>query len=93
MAQAQDSLADDRLRRQIAAASEYGHGKRRNVLSDYTFAVWDRDPSVPEATLVNVGKAYSGVTDAEIDQAHCGTVSADHDGPERGACTTCRRRW
>lgn len=36
------------------------------VLSDYTFAVWDRDPSDPSARLVNVGKAYSGVTDAEI---------------------------
>jgi DNA ligase-1 len=52
----------------VVTAAEYGHGKRRNSLSDYTFAVWDRDPSLPDATLVNVGKAYSGVTDEEIAQ-------------------------
>lgn len=52
----------------VVTAAEYGHGKRRAVLSDYTFAVWDRDPSHPDATLVNIGKAYSGVTDEEIKQ-------------------------
>jgi DNA ligase-1 len=52
----------------VVTAAEYGHGKRRNSLSDYTFAVWDRDPSEEGAALVNVGKAYSGVTDAEIAQ-------------------------
>ena len=31
----------------VVTAAEYGHGKRRNSLSDYTFAVWDRDPAVP----------------------------------------------
>lgn len=50
----------------VVTAAEYGHGKRRNVLSDYTFAVWDRDPAEEGAALVNVGKAYSGVTDEEI---------------------------
>ncbi len=50
----------------VVTAAEYGHGKRRDVLSDYTFAVWDREPSEPGATLVNIGKAYSGVTDEEI---------------------------
>src|SRR5712692_3207134 len=44
----------------VVTAVEYGHGKRIGVLSDYTFAVWDRE------RLVNVGKAYSGLTDAEI---------------------------
>jgi len=52
----------------VVTAAEYGHGKRRNSLSDYTFAVWDRDPALEGATLVNVGKAYSGVTDEEIAQ-------------------------
>jgi DNA ligase-1 len=52
----------------VVTAAEYGHGKRRSVLSDYTFAVWDREPQVDGATLVNVGKAYSGVTDEEIAQ-------------------------
>ena len=50
----------------VVTAAEYGHGKRRNSLSDYTFAVWDRDPDDSGATLVNVGKAYTGVTDEEI---------------------------
>jgi DNA ligase-1 len=44
----------------VVTAVEYGHGKRIGVLSDYTFAVWD------EERLVNIGKAYSGLTDAEI---------------------------
>jgi len=48
----------------VVVGVEWGHGKRRNVLSDYTFAVRD------EATgaLLPVGKAYSGLTDAEIAQ-------------------------
>jgi DNA ligase 1 len=44
----------------VVTAAEYGHGKRAGWLSDYTFAVRDGD------LLRNVGKAYSGVTDAEI---------------------------
>lgn len=44
----------------VVTAVEYGHGKRIGVLSDYIFAVWDGD------RLVNIGKAYSGLTDAEI---------------------------
>ena len=44
----------------VVTAAEYGHGKRIGVLSDYTFAVRDGD------RLVNIGKAYSGLTDAEI---------------------------
>jgi DNA ligase-1 len=52
----------------VVTAAEYGHGKRRNVLSDYTFAVWDREPTEEGVQLVNVGKAYSGVTDEEINQ-------------------------
>jgi DNA ligase-1 len=46
----------------VVTAAEYGHGKRIGVLSDYTFAVWDRDKD----RLVNIGKAYSGLTDVEI---------------------------
>jgi DNA ligase-1 len=45
----------------VVTAAEYGHGKRRAVLSDLTFAV-RRDND-----LVNIGKAYSGLTDAEIE--------------------------
>jgi DNA ligase 1 len=42
--------------------AEFGHGKRNRVLSDYTFAV--RDDATGE--LLPIGKAYSGLTDAEI---------------------------
>jgi DNA ligase-1 len=52
----------------VVTAAEYGHGKRRGALSDYTFAVWRGQPGQPGAELVNIGKAFSGVTDAEIAQ-------------------------
>jgi DNA ligase-1 len=52
----------------VVTAAETGHGKRRNWLSDYTFAVWDGDPSADGARLVDVGKAYSGLTEPEIIQ-------------------------
>ena len=45
----------------VVVAVEWGHGKRAKVLSDYTFAVRD-----PHGRLVTIGKAYSGLTDAEI---------------------------
>lgn len=44
----------------VVTAVEYGHGKRIQVLSDYTFAVRDG------GRLLNIGKAYSGLTDVEI---------------------------
>ncbi len=46
----------------VVVGVEVGHGKRHGVLSDYTFAVRD-DAS---GDLVTIGKAYSGLTDAEI---------------------------
>lgn len=46
----------------VVIGAEYGHGKRRAVLSDYTFAV--RDEASGE--LKTIGKAYSGLTDTEI---------------------------
>jgi DNA ligase-1 len=44
----------------VVTAVEFGHGKRAGVLSDYTFAVRNGD------RLLNVGKAFTGLTDAEI---------------------------
>ena len=52
----------------VVTAAERGHGKRRDWLSDYTFAVWDRDPASEGSQLVNIGKAYGGLTDEEIKQ-------------------------
>ena len=46
----------------VVVGVEVGHGKRHGVLSDYTFAVRDTEHD----RLVNIGKAYSGLTDAEI---------------------------
>ena len=45
----------------VVVGAEWGHGKRRGVLSDVTFAVRNGD-----GELVTVGKAYTGLTDAEI---------------------------
>lgn len=46
----------------VVVAAEYGHGRRRGVLSDYTFAVRDET----SGNLLTIGKAYSGLTDVEI---------------------------
>ena len=46
----------------VIVAAEYGHGKRAGVISDYTFAVRDGN------RLATIGKAYSGLTDEEIDR-------------------------
>jgi DNA ligase-1 len=60
-------LAWVKLKRELATldvvitGAEFGHGRRAGLLSDYTFAVRDE-----AGELRNVGKAYSGVTDAEI---------------------------
>jgi DNA ligase-1 len=58
-----------KLKRAIATldvavtAVEVGHGKRRHLLSDYTFAV---RRSTEDDELLNIGKAYSGLTDREL---------------------------
>lgn len=44
----------------VVTRAEWGHGKRAGVLSDYTFGVWRGE------ALVEIGKAYSGLTDAEL---------------------------
>jgi DNA ligase-1 len=46
----------------VVVGVEVGHGKRHGVLSDYTFAVRDEASD----KLVTIGKAYSGLTNAEI---------------------------
>ena len=46
----------------VVTYAQWGNGKRRHVLSDLTFGVY-RD-----GEIVNIGKAYSGLTDVEIAQ-------------------------
>lgn len=47
----------------VVVKVEQGHGKRNHVLSDYTFAVCDTQ----SGELVVIGKAYTGLTDKEIE--------------------------
>ena len=61
----------------VVTAVDYGHGRRIGVLSDYTFAVWDGDK------LVNIGKAYSGLTDVEI--AEMTQWFLEHTIPDRNS--------
>ena len=46
----------------VVVGAEWGHGRRHGVLSDVTFAVRSGD----DDGLVTIGKAYTGLTDAEI---------------------------
>ena len=47
----------------VVVSAQLGHGKRSNLYSDYTLAVWDGNKEP-----VTVAKAYSGLTDDEIEQ-------------------------
>ncbi|HTX56928.1 MAG TPA: hypothetical protein VMD47_07470, partial [Candidatus Acidoferrales bacterium] len=57
----------------------WGHGKRAKVLSDYTFAVRGSG-----GELLTIGKAYSGLTDAEIAQLTPWFLAHRIDGPRYG---------
>jgi DNA ligase-1 len=50
----------------VVTAVEYGHGKRAGVLSDYTFSVRRGGEGSDSGDLLVIGKAYTGLTDAEI---------------------------
>jgi DNA ligase 1 len=66
----------------VIVIAEYGHGKRAGVLSDYTFAVIDEKDDdnhylnlndndnnyLENSRLKTIGKAYSGLTDKEIEE-------------------------
>jgi DNA ligase-1 len=76
-------LAWVKLKRELATldvvvtGAEFGHGKRAGILSDYTFAVRGDG-----GELLNVGKAYSGLTDAEI--AEISAWMMEHTLEDRG---------
>jgi DNA ligase-1 len=48
----------------VVVQAAQGHGRRSHLLSDYTFAVRDHR----DGTLKVIGKAYSGLTDAEMEE-------------------------
>jgi ATP-dependent DNA ligase len=70
----------------VVVGVEVGHGKRHGVLSDYTFAVRER-----ATTLVTIGKAYSGLTDAEI--AEMTRWFEAHTIARYGRYPRSNRRW
>ncbi len=61
----------------VVTAAEQGSGRRANYFSDYTFAVRCGD------TFLNVGKAYSGLTDSEVKELTkvLRSASTDRFGP------------
>ena len=61
-----------------------GHGRRSNLFTDYTFALWDENEK-GERELVTFAKAYSGLTDAELRQvdAWIKKNTLDRFGPVR----------
>jgi DNA ligase-1 len=67
----------------VVVGVEWGHGKRRGVLSDYTFAV--READAPDTRLLTIGKAYTGLTDAEIADMteHFKAITLDDHGRHR----------
>ena len=65
----------------VVTGAEFGHGRRAGILSDYTFAV--RGPGYEKTgELLNVGKAYSGLTDVEI--AEMSAWMMDHTLEDQG---------
>ena len=70
--------------------AQSGHGRRANLYTDFTFAVWDGDAEVAERTLVPFAKAYSGLTDAELRQvdAIIRKTTKEKFGPVRSVTPT-----
>jgi len=70
--------------------AQRGHGRRASLYTDYTFAVWDAPPEVPERKLVPFAKAYSGLSDAEIRQvdALIRKTTVESFGPVRSVAPT-----
>lgn len=48
--------------------AQKGHGRRADLYTDYTFAIWDKPMGQPDRKLVSFAKAYSGMTNEEIEQ-------------------------
>lgn len=72
--------------------AQSGHGRRANLYTDYTFAVWDGEPgdAANPPRLVPFAKAYSGLTDDEmrqVDQRIRQTIT-EKFGPVRSVTPT-----
>lgn len=51
----------------VLVYAQAGHGRRANLYTDYTLGVWE-GPNPGEGLLLPVAKAYSGLTDAELNK-------------------------
>ena len=70
----------------VLVYAQRGHGRRASLLTDYTFAVWDRPADDGgERVLLPFAKAYSGLSDAEIRavDAHLRKTTRESFGPVR----------
>lgn len=70
--------------------AQAGHGRRANLYTDYTFAVWDGPPEASERQLVPFAKAYSGLTDEEMHKvdALVRRTTVEKFGPVRSVTPT-----
>ena len=70
--------------------AQSGHGRRANLYTDFTFAVWDSDADAVERKLVPFAKAYSGLTDEELRQvdAIIRKTTKEKFGPVRSVTPT-----
>jgi DNA ligase-1 len=76
----------------VLVYAQGGHGRRANLYTDYTFAVWDgdADDASNPRRLVPFAKAYSGLTDDEMRQVdqRIRQTTVERFGPVRGVTPT-----
>ena len=67
----------------VMIGAQPGSGRRANLYTDYTFAIWDRSGSEPR--LVSFAKAYSGLNQDEIEDVDrwIRKNTVDRTGPYR----------
>ena len=59
-----------------------GSGRRASLLTDYTFGVWD------DGELVPIAKAYSGLSNEEIDEMDRGSAGTRASGSVRSVTSS-----
>jgi len=72
----------------VLVYAQSGHGRRANLYTDYTFAVWDGEAD--SRRLVPFAKAYSGLTDEEMRQVdqRIRQTTTEKFGPVRSVTPT-----
>ncbi|MCS6810690.1 MAG: ATP-dependent DNA ligase [Tepidimonas sp.] len=69
----------------VLVYAQRGHGRRAGLYTDYTLALWSHPPGHPQRQLVPFAKAYSGLSDAELQRvdAIVRRTTRDSFGPVR----------